>query len=163
MTTFHKNVKRFNKDGREVPNVGPLAEGDTLRVPMNMMDANSIVTGAEIEAFLQDKFGPPVDTSRVRHYSGFVEFERPVIDVAAYNAQADISYAERKDRLSRAWMQPVSQPATPLLARDAAIKPPSIEAMPSLDGRNAATAQQVDAALSARDARLQNMWKAPAA
>jgi hypothetical protein len=154
-TTNHKNAKRFNRDGREVPNVGPLADGDYIRTPMSMMDSAHV-------QHLEDKNLPIGDVSLVRHSRGYIGIDAPAItaDTVELMSQAEASYAERKDKLSRAWMLPVAKPATPPLKKDEA---PIVGAMPPVDDRVKATAADVDAAIERRNARLENSWKGAAA
>jgi len=177
-----KNV-RYNKDRQIVPDVGPLKDGEYLRISATMMDNQTILMKPDDDL-------PIGDVSLVRHTRGFVGVPTPVVDVATFNAQASESYAERKDRLSRAWMLPVPKPATPPFKKDAQPAGTDVESLlqardqrltnawrtpaplapvktdattttivPSLDGRLTATAEQVDAAFEAKRSRIEGAWK----
>jgi hypothetical protein len=183
--TNHKNAKRFNRDGREVPNEGPLADGDYIRVPMSMMDSAHA-------QHLEDKTLPIDDTSLVRHSRGFIG-ATPVVDTTEFSNAAEASYAERKQRLSQAWLYQQPKPAAPPLAKkDEATTTPATESL--LQARDErlteawrnppamlpvsstatdtskpvnidpakVTAADVDAAIERRNARLESAWKVPA-
>jgi hypothetical protein len=153
MTTSTK-AKRFNKDGIEIADVGPLKDGERRSFPMTLLDSANAT-------LLADKNLPIGDTSLVRHTRGYIGIDALAItaDTVELMSQSEASYAERKDKLSRAWMLPVQKPATPPLKKDGET---IIGTLP-VDDRAKATAADVDAALAARDARLENAWKGAAA
>jgi hypothetical protein len=149
MTT--SNQKRFNRDGVEVPNEGPLLDGQYMRVPMSMMDHR-------LHEQIEDKFAP-VDAPLVGHRPGFIGINAPVS--AADTANFTIGAAAREARIKAmnvAW-QKVPKPASPPFAKDAA---PILDPAKPAE-RATATAAEVDAAIAARDSRLENAWKKGAA
>jgi hypothetical protein len=108
---------------------------------------------------LEDKNLPIGDTSLVRHSRGFIGVATPVIDTTEFSNAAEASYAERKQRLSQAWLYQQPKPATPPFKKDEA---PVVDALPPVDDRAKATQADVDAALDARAARLEGAWKGAA-
>jgi hypothetical protein len=126
-------AKRFNKDGREVPNVGPLADGDYLRVPMTMMDH-------ALDAHLGVQ--TVTDSLPVRHSPGYCV--PPMTDAELVNSEA--AMAARKKAMSTAWQNTPAKPAVPPLAK-----------------KDEAPATDVESLLQARDERLTSAWKTPPA
>jgi hypothetical protein len=198
--------KRFNKDGREVVDDGsPLKPGEYFRVPMVLMD-NQVIDAADVDAFFRDKNKPAVHARG--HDPAMALFQRgyrvgPAADLVAAATKiatadttellspADASYAERRDKLSRACMTPVQTPATPPLAKkdeapvindaesayqayakrlaDAWRNPPPLALTTTGDTASftpraglspqTATEADVNAAIAARDSRLENAWR----
>jgi hypothetical protein len=178
--TTHKNAKRFNRDGREVPNEGPLADGDYIRVPMSMMDH-------ALNQVVEDKL-TPIDTSLVRHQPGYLI--PPMNDAELANSEAAMAF--RKAQLSQAWQKKPAKPAVPPLAKkDEATTTPATDTESLLQARDErlteawrnppallasstttdtskpvnvdpakVTAADVDAAIERRNARLENAWRA---
>jgi hypothetical protein len=136
MTTT--KAKRFNKDGIEIADVGPLKDGERRSFPMSMMD-HALVQQVE------DKFAP-VDTPLVRHSPGY-------LIPAMTDAQlltSETNYAARKQKLSQAWLTPPPKPAVPPFKKDEA---------PAITSTTPPAVPDVAAAIAARDARLENAWR----
>ena len=162
-------AKRFNKDGIEVPNIGPMLDGETIRVPMTMMDAAH-------DALLRGQI--VADAVEVRHSPGYAV--PALTDAELVNSEA--AMAARRKALSEAWKQPPAKPAVPpfkkdeapatdieslLQARDTRLTeawrtPPA--PLPALsttaDTSTTPVVPDVAAAIAARDARLENAWRA---
>jgi hypothetical protein len=128
-----RKTKRFNKDGVEIPDVGPLLDGQSIRIAMSMMDAAH-------DAFLQTLVTP--DSVAVRHSPGYCV--APLTDAQLVNSEA--AMAARKKNLSQAWQTPPAKPAVPPLAK-----------------KDEAPATDVESLLQARDERLTSAWKTPPA
>jgi hypothetical protein len=139
MTTT--KAKRFNKDGVEIEDVGPLKDGERRSFPMSMMDSAHA-------QHLEDKTLPIGDTSLVRHTRGFIGVETPVVDTTEFSNAAEASYAERKQRLSQAWLYQQPKPAAPPLAKK--------------DEATTTPATDTESLLQARDERLTEAWRTPA-
>jgi hypothetical protein len=140
MTTT--TAKRFNKDGIEIADVGPLKDGERRSFPMSMMD-HALVQQVE------DKFAPDVDTSFVRHQPGYLV--PAMTDAELVNSAA--AQEARKKALSEAWKSPPPKPAVAPFKKDE---------LPAI-GSTTPAVPDVAAALLARDARLQSAWKRGAA
>jgi hypothetical protein len=163
-------AKRFNKDGIEVPNIGPMLDGETIRVPMTMMDAvhDALLRGQIV-----------ADTVEVRHSPGYAF--PALTDAELVNSEA--AQAARRKALSEAWKKAPQKPAVPPFKKDEA---PATDVESLLQARDArltsawatppaplpalSTAADtlttppavpdVAAALALRDSRLQNAWRA---
>jgi hypothetical protein len=169
MTT---TAKRFNKDGVEIADVGPLKDGERRSFPMSMMDH-------ALAHVLDDKLAPTVDTSGVRHSPGYCV--APMTDAELVNSEAAMAF--RKAQLSQAWQKKPVKPAVPPLKKDEQAAPatdtesllqarderlteawrtpaPLAGSSTTTDTSTTAVVPDVAAAIAARDARLENAWRA---
>jgi hypothetical protein len=135
MTTTQ--AKRFNKDGVEIEDVGPLKDGERRSFPMSMMDS-------ALAHVLDDKLAPTVDTSGVRHSPGYCV--APMNDAELVNSEAAMAF--RKAQLSQAWQKKPAKPAVPPLAKK--------------DEATTTPATDTESLLQARDERLTEAWRTPA-
>jgi hypothetical protein len=180
-----KKLVRYNKDGQIIEDTGPLRDGEYLRIQMTMMDANN---GQTLVLDMKPDAAIPLDPAMSVHQRGY----RFAADTTQLLAQSETSYAERKQRLSQAWLYQQPKPAAPPLAKmDEAPAPVKTDIDSLLDARDTrlteawrnppplaltttdtskpanvdpakVTAADVDAAIERRNARLESAWKVPA-
>lgn len=124
------------EDGRDYDRDGILKDGERYRRPMTLMDAEQQDVAAITRAALASAYPSP---SGALHRPGTVIGDGVQAEIAA--TERDVRRNLRLDELSTAWKNP----------------PPE-----EVQKDNAPVAD-VEAAAAARDQRLQDAWKGPAA
>lgn len=137
--------------------VGPLKDGQVLRIPMMMMDGKSKATDAEVIAAANAvKYGPMVD-ARTGHTSRYATYS------ADQMKQIEDGVQSYRKRVTDAWKQ-----EPPAVVADASKLTATMGALGALATENAfkaATAAgdplELEQARARADARLRDAWRNP--